>query len=171
MPSASPILVMPVGARGIGEPPVASGCCAVLNAISSAVGDEVFVRAPVLLDHIVKALETRSGGSIRSRQTYRNTSLIRSEGRGQRAKRMNCPLLSALCTLLLLSSCSQPPPKPTQQTIIWEHAGTWSGRGNMETNSFPAAGGYLRFTWETRTRRSRVKAGSSWAWEARSAAA
>jgi CO/xanthine dehydrogenase Mo-binding subunit len=47
----------PVGARGIGEPPVAAGCCAVLNAISAAVGDEVFVRAPVTLDHIVTALE------------------------------------------------------------------------------------------------------------------
>ena len=32
----------PVGARGIGEPPVAAGCSAVLNAISAAVGDEVF---------------------------------------------------------------------------------------------------------------------------------
>jgi len=31
----------PVGARGIGEPPVAAGCAAVLNAISAAVGDEV----------------------------------------------------------------------------------------------------------------------------------
>ncbi len=52
----------PVGARGIGEPPVAAGCCAVLNAISAAVGDEVFVRAPVLIDHIVKALETGKPG-------------------------------------------------------------------------------------------------------------
>ena len=32
--------------------------------------------------------------------------------------------------------------------MIWEHAGSWSGRGNLETNSFPASG-YLRFTWET----------------------
>src|SRR6476659_4435291 len=47
----------PVGARGIGEPPVAAGCCAVLNAISAAVGDEVFVRTPVTRDHVVTALE------------------------------------------------------------------------------------------------------------------
>jgi CO/xanthine dehydrogenase Mo-binding subunit len=47
----------PVGARGIGEPPVAAGCCSVLNAISAAVGDEIFVRAPVTLDHILTALE------------------------------------------------------------------------------------------------------------------
>jgi CO/xanthine dehydrogenase Mo-binding subunit len=48
----------PVGARGIGEPPVASGCAAVLNAISAALGDEVFRRAPVNLDGILMALET-----------------------------------------------------------------------------------------------------------------
>jgi CO/xanthine dehydrogenase Mo-binding subunit len=47
----------PVGARGIGEPPVAAGACAVLNAISAAVGDEVFRRAPVTLDAILTSLE------------------------------------------------------------------------------------------------------------------
>ena len=34
----------PVGARGIGEPPVGAGCGAVLNAIAAAVGDDVFRR-------------------------------------------------------------------------------------------------------------------------------
>jgi hypothetical protein len=69
---------------------------------------------------------------------------------------MKCPLLFALCILpfalcplLFLPSCSQPPPEPAQKTMIWEHAGSWSGRGDMETNSFPASSGYLRFTWET----------------------
>jgi hypothetical protein len=62
---------------------------------------------------------------------------------------MKCPLLSALCSLLLLSSCSQPSPKAAEQTIIWERAGAWSGRGDLETNSFPSSSGYLRFTWET----------------------
>ena len=47
----------PVGARGIGEPPVGAGCCAVLNAIAAAVGDEVFRRAPVTADMILTALE------------------------------------------------------------------------------------------------------------------
>ena len=47
----------PVGARGIGEPPVGAGCCAVLNAISDALGDEIFRRAPVTLDMILTALE------------------------------------------------------------------------------------------------------------------
>jgi xanthine dehydrogenase molybdenum-binding subunit len=47
----------PVGARGIGEPPVAAGCCAVLNALSDAVGDEIFRRAPVNLDTILTSIE------------------------------------------------------------------------------------------------------------------
>ncbi len=59
---------------------------------------------------------------------------------------MRCPLLSAL---LVLASCSPSPPPPAEKTIIWERAGSWSGRGDVETNSFPGASGYLRFTWET----------------------
>ena len=47
----------PVGARGIGEPPVAAGACAVLNALSAAIGDDMFSRSPVTLDSILMALE------------------------------------------------------------------------------------------------------------------
>jgi CO/xanthine dehydrogenase Mo-binding subunit len=47
----------PVGARGIGEPPVAAGCNAILNAITAAVGDEVIRRAPATLDAILLSLE------------------------------------------------------------------------------------------------------------------
>jgi xanthine dehydrogenase molybdenum-binding subunit len=47
----------PVGARGIGEPPVAAGCCAVLNALSNALGDDVFKRAPVHVGPLLAALD------------------------------------------------------------------------------------------------------------------
>jgi CO/xanthine dehydrogenase Mo-binding subunit len=47
----------PVGARGIGEPPVAAGCCAVLNAIADALGDDVFHRAPVMVGTLLAAIE------------------------------------------------------------------------------------------------------------------
>ena len=47
----------PVGARGIGEPPVGGGCAAVLNALSDALGDEIYRRAPVNLDTILTSLE------------------------------------------------------------------------------------------------------------------
>ena len=49
---------------GIGEPPVAAGCTSVLNAISDALGDEVFTRSPVLVDHIVAALDTKKPGQV-----------------------------------------------------------------------------------------------------------
>ncbi len=47
----------PVGARGIGEPPVGGGCAAILNALTDALGDEVFRRAPVNADTILASLE------------------------------------------------------------------------------------------------------------------
>jgi xanthine dehydrogenase molybdenum-binding subunit len=47
----------PVGARGVGEPPVGAGFGSVLNAIADAVGVDVFRRAPVTPDIILMALE------------------------------------------------------------------------------------------------------------------
>jgi len=47
----------PVGARGIGEPPVGAGLGAVLNALAAAVGDEAFRRSPVTSDMLLTYLE------------------------------------------------------------------------------------------------------------------
>ncbi len=47
----------PVGSRGVGEPPVGGGCAAILNALSDALGDEIFERAPVNADTILASLE------------------------------------------------------------------------------------------------------------------
>jgi len=47
----------PVGARGVGEPPVGGACASILNALSDALGDEVFRRAPVNADTILTSLE------------------------------------------------------------------------------------------------------------------
>ena len=47
----------PVGARGIGEPPVGAGCGAVLNAIANAIGDDKFRRMPVTADMVLEAFE------------------------------------------------------------------------------------------------------------------
>ena len=33
--------------------------------------------------------------------------------------------------------------------ILWHPIGTWSGRGRMQTESFPSASGSLRIDWET----------------------
>ena len=48
----------PVGARGVGEPPVGAGYGAVLNAIADAIGEDAFRRAPVTPDIILTSLES-----------------------------------------------------------------------------------------------------------------
>jgi CO/xanthine dehydrogenase Mo-binding subunit len=46
----------PVGARGVGEPPVGAGFGAVLNAITDAIGVDMFRRAPVSADIVLMSL-------------------------------------------------------------------------------------------------------------------
>ena len=46
----------PVGARGIGEPPMGAAAAALLCAISDAMGGHVFNRIPVTSDQIVNHL-------------------------------------------------------------------------------------------------------------------
>ena len=47
----------PVGARGVGEPPVGAAYGAVVNALIAAIGDEAFRRAPITADMILASLE------------------------------------------------------------------------------------------------------------------
>jgi xanthine dehydrogenase molybdenum-binding subunit len=47
----------PVGARGVGEPPVGAAYGAVMNAIADAIGVDAFRRAPVTLDIVLTSLE------------------------------------------------------------------------------------------------------------------
>jgi CO/xanthine dehydrogenase Mo-binding subunit len=64
IPSTMPTAVVgladpetPVGARGVGEPPVGAGYGSVMNAIANAVGEDVFRRAPVMADIVLMSLE------------------------------------------------------------------------------------------------------------------
>ncbi|WP_306547091.1 xanthine dehydrogenase family protein molybdopterin-binding subunit [Desulfobulbus sp.] len=50
----------PIGARGIGEPPVGAACAAVLCALNDALGDDKFLRAPVMVDTVLAAIEPGS---------------------------------------------------------------------------------------------------------------
>ena len=47
----------PVGARGCGEPPVGGGCASILNALSDALGDDIFQRTPVNCDTILASYQ------------------------------------------------------------------------------------------------------------------
>jgi CO/xanthine dehydrogenase Mo-binding subunit len=64
IPSSMPTIALdmadpetPVGARGVGEPPVGAGYGAVMNAIADAVGVDTFRRAPVTADIVLMSLE------------------------------------------------------------------------------------------------------------------
>ena len=56
----------PTGVRGVGEPPVGAAYGAIMNAISDAVGVDVFRRSPVSADIILNALEN---GGKRTHET------------------------------------------------------------------------------------------------------
>ena len=51
--------------------------------------------------------------------------------------------------MLMVQGCrapqAAPPPTPTVQ---WHQLGTWSGRGNLQTQSFTSESGSLRVRWE-----------------------
>jgi len=58
------------------------------------------------------------------------------------------PLLAALA----MSGCTGravEPPKPAARTVAYHRLGSWSGRGNVQTESFTSDTGALRVRWET----------------------
>ena len=54
--------------------------------------------------------------------------------------------------LLALSACqSHPPPAAAaNETVVWRQVGSWSGRGNVQTESFMSDTGGFRVRWETK---------------------
>lgn len=55
---------------------------------------------------------------------------------------------------LFVSACSSGAPHQAKhtETIVWRPLGTWSGQGNVLTESFVSDTGTLRVRWETRSR-------------------
>ena len=57
------------------------------------------------------------------------------------------PVVAALLT----SACEAPAATPIQkEVVIWKNLGEWSGRGNIQTESFIGLTGALRMHWQTR---------------------
>ncbi len=57
-------------------------------------------------------------------------------------------------TLLSASSCQKPTETPREQEVAWHRLGSWSGRGNTQTESFLYESGALRVRWETTNEQS-----------------
>lgn|GEM_PF-691275 len=60
---------------------------------------------------------------------------------------------SLVLVLPLLTTCAdveeRPEPAPTITTTLWHSLGSWSDRGNRQTESFDVTTGALRVAWET----------------------
>jgi hypothetical protein len=53
--------------------------------------------------------------------------------------------------VLVLAGCrSRSDPPPAREVSIWHKVGSWSGRGNIQTETFTSDTGAFRVTWETR---------------------
>lgn len=56
-----------------------------------------------------------------------------------------------IATVLACAACRAPAPsKPKPGTIGWRPIGTWSGHGDLQTESFNIDGGEWRVKWETK---------------------
>ena len=57
----------------------------------------------------------------------------------------------AVATAIALSSCGPPPsPPPAAEVVVWKEVGSWSGRGNFQSESFTSDTGGFRVRWETK---------------------
>jgi hypothetical protein len=67
--------------------------------------------------------------------------------RGRRAAAGTTIVAALVC---LAGGCRGTPPKPVQkESVVWKTLGTWSGRGNSQTESFIGLTGALRMNWRT----------------------
>jgi len=57
----------------------------------------------------------------------------------------------ALLLGALLPGCRRGPTKTTEPApVVWKRVGSWSGRGNVQTETFTSDSGGFRVLWETR---------------------
>jgi hypothetical protein len=55
-----------------------------------------------------------------------------------------------LAALVLLAACRSEAPRPApQQVVVWKPIGSWSGRGDRQTETFTGDTGGFRVHWET----------------------
>ena len=51
---------------------------------------------------------------------------------------------------LILSGCRGAPAPPAREVVVWREVGSWSGRGNLQTQNFTSDTGGFRVRWQTR---------------------
>ncbi len=70
----------------------------------------------------------------------------------QAAARLARQLAIAVAAALAAGACHRAPPaaEAAQEVVVWKNLGTWSGRGNAQTESFVGLTGALRMRWQTK---------------------
>jgi hypothetical protein len=58
--------------------------------------------------------------------------------------------LSVSVALLVQAGCRERPRPSPQDVVVWHQVGSWSGRGNKQTETFTSDTGGFRVRWETK---------------------
>ena len=61
---------------------------------------------------------------------------------------------AAAAAVMLLACGSHPPPPAGHEVVIWKEVGSWSGRGNFQSETFTSDTGGFRVRWETKNERA-----------------
>ena len=56
----------------------------------------------------------------------------------------------AIVVAVAAVSCRPPTKPPPKDVVVWKEIGSWSGRGNLQTESFTSDTGGFRVRWETK---------------------
>jgi hypothetical protein len=58
-------------------------------------------------------------------------------------------LLLCVAALAFLTACREGPPPARHPVVVWKPIGSWSGRGDKQTETFTSDNGGFRVHWET----------------------
>jgi hypothetical protein len=58
--------------------------------------------------------------------------------------------IAVVATALLSAGACESATSQSKETLVWRKLGSWSGTGNLQTESFLSETGGMRVTWETR---------------------
>src|SRR5437870_5646102 len=71
------------------------------------------------------------------------------------AKRSAFVGIAAMAVLCAAACRGSEPKAAAAEVVAWRTIGSWSGRGNLQTESFTSDSGSLRVRWETRNESTR----------------
>jgi len=68
---------------------------------------------------------------------------------GYQSKLMTGKLIAIMALATVVSGCGSQSTPAAREVIVWQTVGSWSGHGNVQSESFTSDTGSLRMRWET----------------------